>query len=186
MAALNLGVGLLVLLVRARAHAGFRWMLPIAATVAVLARSRAPLEFRFPSEGQGLYHRVLYYREGPSATPSVLFSPLRSEKSMHVDGVLIGGPGFTDYKQKLLAHLPKLLMDEVSPELSIGLGSGILVGESARHGRVRSITTVEIAPSVVEGAAFFEEGCDGCAAAAGGLGHCSAGSWGTFLDCARV
>jgi spermidine synthase len=43
----------------------------------------------------------------------------------------------------------------VSTELSVGLGSGILAGESALHSRVESITAVEIEPSVVDGARFF-------------------------------
>lgn len=70
---------------------------------------------------------------------------------------MIGGTGNTHFKQVLLAHLPRLLKDETSRELSVGLGSGILVGESARHPAVRAITAVEIEPSVVEGASFFAE-----------------------------
>ncbi len=74
---------------------------------------------------------------------------------MSVDGIVIGGTGNTEFKQLLLAHLPKLLLDEVSMELSVGLGSGILAGESAMHDRVRQITAVEIEPSVIAGAAWF-------------------------------
>jgi spermidine synthase len=81
--------------------------------------------------------------------------PDTGEKVMAIDGIVIGGNTFTEYKQLLLAHLPKLLRDDVSTELSIGLGSGMLVGESIRHARVQAITCVEIEPSVVEGAAFF-------------------------------
>jgi spermidine synthase len=74
---------------------------------------------------------------------------------MSVDGVEIGGTGSTDFKQHLLAHLPKLLSENVSVELSVGLGSGILVGESGRHQGVGEIVCVEIEPSVVDGAALF-------------------------------
>lgn len=59
-----------------------------------------------------------------------------------------------DYKQQWLAHLPKLLMSEYRTELSIGFGSGILIGESAKHSSLEKIVGVEIAPSVVEGAQF--------------------------------
>lgn len=62
-----------------------------------------------------------------------------------------------DYKQQWLAHLPKLLMSEYRTELSIGFGSGILIGESAKHSSLEKIVGVEIAPSVVEGAQFFAE-----------------------------
>jgi spermidine synthase len=77
------------------------------------------------------------------------------EKHMSVDGIVIGGTGFSEFKQLLLAHLPKLLLNKVSPELSVGLGSGILAGESARHAGVEKITVVEIEPSVAEGARWF-------------------------------
>jgi hypothetical protein len=33
---------------------------------------------------------------------------------MSVDGITIGGTGNTEFKQLLLAHLPKLLLDDVS------------------------------------------------------------------------
>lgn len=74
---------------------------------------------------------------------------------MSVDGIVIGGTGFSEFKQLLLAHLPKLLIQDVSSELSVGLGSGMLAGESALHPRVREITAVEIEPSVIEGANYF-------------------------------
>ena len=68
-----------------------------------------------------------------------------------------GGTGTAEFKQLLLAHLPKLLLEDVSNELSVGVGSGILLGESAGHSRVREITGVEIEPSVVTGAGWFAE-----------------------------
>jgi spermidine synthase len=89
------------------------------------------------------------------ATTKVFRDPVVDEKYMSVDGITIGGTGNTEFKQLLLAHLPKLLLDDVSTELSVGLGSGILAGESALHSRVREITGVEIEPSVIEGAAWF-------------------------------
>jgi spermidine synthase len=75
-----------------------------------------------------------------------------------VDGIQIGGsdPGL-DYKQQWLAHLPKLLMDDYKTEVSVGLGSRILVGESARHKGLEKIICLEIAPSVVAGAAYFQD-----------------------------
>ena len=74
---------------------------------------------------------------------------------MSVDGIVIGGTGYVEFKQLLLAHLPKLLIDDVSTELSVGLGSGMLAGESALYPGVDSITAVEIEPGVVEGAGQF-------------------------------
>ncbi len=46
-------------------------------------------------------------------------------------------------------------MDNASSELSVGIGSGILLGESAAHTQLDEITGVEIEPGVVSGAAWF-------------------------------
>lgn len=157
MAVLNVCVGVAMLLSPPVRFMSLCWAVPAVCVSAALVFSRAPLEFQFPARNQTSSDRVLFYREGPSATTKVFLNPDTREKSMSVDGITIGGTGFTDYKQQLLAHLPKLLVEEVSAELSVGLGSGILVGESARHDRIREITCVEIEPSVVAGAAFFSE-----------------------------
>jgi spermidine synthase len=155
MAALNVIVGLVVLFLRVGYVRNLRLALPAAIVVAGTALLLVPSDFQLPSEAQGHWHRVLYYRDGPSATTSVLLDPDTGEKMMSLDGVDIGGSGATDYKQQILAHLPKLLLDDVSNELSVGFGSGILAGESVRHDGVRGITCVEIEPTVVEGAALF-------------------------------
>jgi spermidine synthase len=157
MAALNVCLGFALLALRLRGSRRLRSAVPAAAVGALLALSRVPLDFQFPSENERPTQRVLFYRDGPSATTKVTLDPSTGDKEMAVDGVVIGGNTGTEYKQLLLAHLPKLLRDDVSTELSIGLGSGMLAGESILHDRVEAITCVEIEPSVVEGAAFFEE-----------------------------
>jgi spermidine synthase len=160
MAVLNLLLGLVVLssrLLRPSRHPAWRVVLPAVLISSVLLMMRAPLQFQFPSQGEPPDASVLYYREGPLATTKVFTDPQRDEKIISVDGIGIGGTGYTEFKQLLLAHLPRLLMDETARELSIGLGSGMLAGESARHADTREITVVEIEPSVIEGAAFFEE-----------------------------
>jgi len=155
MAALNAGLGIALLAVRARDLRPLRWAVPAAAVGAVLVLLRIPLDFQFPSEGERRSDKVLFYRDGPSATTKVLLDPESGEKTMSIDGVVIGGNTFTEYKQLLLAHLPKLLLDDVSSELSIGLGSAMLAGESLLHDGVRTLTCVEIEPSVVAGARHF-------------------------------
>ena len=155
MAALNLLVGFGVLLARLRDVKSLRWAAPAALAVVVLVAVKVPLAIHFPLTADWPWYRVLYRRDGPSATTAVLLNPDTREKAMTVDGITIGGTGAADYKQQILAHLPKLLVDDVSSELSVGLGSGILAGESARHGRVGGITCVEIEPTVVEGSAWF-------------------------------
>lgn len=157
MAALNACVGFALLAMRVRRARYMRWAVPTAAAVAAVVLVRVPLDFQFPSENERPGDQVLFYRDGPSATTKVTFDPQTGAKVMAIDGVVIGGNTFTEYKQLLLAHLPKLLLDDVSTELTIGFGSGILAGESIRHDRVQAITCVEIEPSVVAGAASFTE-----------------------------
>ncbi len=160
MAALNAGLGFVILFLRLTPrsrHPAWRLVLPTLLVLSAFTMSRAPLDFQFPSEGETSNQQTLFYREGPSATTKVFWDPAKQEKHMSVDGIVIGGTGMVEFKQLLLAHLPKLLLQDVATELSIGVGSGILLGESFRHPRVENITGVEIEPGVVEGADWFSE-----------------------------
>ena len=155
MATLNACIGLAFLASRLAGARYLRWAVPAAAAGALLVLARVPLDFQFPTENERPTDQVLFYRDGPSATTKVTLDADTGAKVMAIDGIVIGGNTFTEYKQLLLAHLPKLLRDDVSTELSVGLGSGMLAGESILHDRVQSVTCVEIEPSVVAGAAFF-------------------------------
>ncbi len=160
MAALNVTLGFVILFLRLTdpsRHRIWRLVLPVVLVFAVIIMSRTPIHFQFPSDGERDYYQTLFYREGPSATTKVYLNPKTNEKHMSVDGIVIGGTGFAEFKQLLLAHLPKLLLQDVSKELSVGLGSGILVGESLRHAGVKEITAVEIEPSVIGGARWFAQ-----------------------------
>lgn len=160
MATLNLLIGFAVLIPRLfqkGRHPAWRVAVPALLVFSALVMSRAPLQFQFPSEGEQDDFQTLFYREGSLATTKVYLDPVSGEKYMSVDGIVIGGTGYTEFKQLLLAHLPKLLVADFSSELSVGIGSGILLGESALHRGVQEITGVEIEPSVVEGAVWFRE-----------------------------
>lgn len=160
MATLNASLGFLILFLRMRRQGkqtAWRMALPAAVVFAGLFLSRAPLDFQFPSIGERDHFETLFYREGPLATTKVYTNPENGEKHISVDGIVIGGTGYSEFKQLLLAHLPKLLLDDVSSELSVGVGSGMLLGESAAHARVHAITGVEIEPGVVKGATWFAE-----------------------------
>jgi spermidine synthase len=160
MAILNISLGFLILflrLARRPRRPAWRFVLPTLLILTFAALSRIPLQFEFPSDGEQDYFETLFYREGPLATTKVYVNPKTDEKHISVDGIVIGGTGFSEFKQLLLAHLPKLLLDDVSSELSVGVGSGMLLGESALHPRVRKITGVEIEPSVIAGARWFKE-----------------------------
>jgi spermidine synthase len=160
MAILNIAVGFLVLFLRvihAKWHPAWRYAVPVSLAITAYVITLAPLNFEFPSDGERDHFRTMFYREGPLATTKVYQDPATNVKHMSVDGIVIGGTGFAEYKQLLLAHLPKLLLKDVSSELSVGLGSGILAGESVLHARVERVTAVEIEPSVVTGARFFSK-----------------------------
>jgi len=160
MAALNLVLGVVILSLRVLRPPGqplWRLALPGLLALGIILATRAPLDFQFPSQGERPGDRTLYYREGPLATTKVFLDPASGDREMSVDGIVIGGTGNTEFKQLLLAHLPRLLSDDTAEELSVGLGSGILTGESALHNGTRDITVVEIEPSVIEGAAWFGE-----------------------------
>jgi spermidine synthase len=158
MAVLNVTVGFTILffrLARSPRNPVSGLALTVALTITVIILSRTPLQFQFPSAGEFDSHQTLFYREGPLATTKVFWNPRSTEKYMSIDGIVIGGTGTVEFKQLLLAHLPKLLLQDVSKELSVGLGSGIMLGESLLHSSVHKITGVEIEPSVIEGASFF-------------------------------
>ena len=114
----------------------------------------------FPMVGEADDDRLLYYSEGVAATVKVIQKATdRFHRLMGVDSIKIGESGSgVDEKQQTLAHLPFLLAPQ-QPEkiLSIGLGSGILVGEVAAHPGIDFVDCVEISPSVIEGARHFSD-----------------------------
>jgi spermidine synthase len=113
-----------------------------------------------PGSGGDPLDPVLFYKEGPVSTVKV-FQRARDGRQlvMAVDGITIGQSNSgVDKKQQVLAHLP-FMLSRTAPEhvLSIGLGTGILVGEVARHPGVASVECVELSPSVIEAAHEFSE-----------------------------
>jgi spermidine synthase len=77
---------------------------------------------------------------------------------MAADGITIGqSSAGVDKKQQVLAHLPFLMAPDRSLKnvLSIGLGTGILVAEAAKHPGVDEVEVVEISPSIVAGSRHF-------------------------------
>ena len=158
MAVVNIGVGMVILTYGRTQISRLRHLAPVGISALAVLVLFLPLSTQYPSDNEEPGDEILYYREGIAATTKVYVKRGTWEKHISVDGIQIGGTNAeVDYKQQWLAHLPKLLLNEYHSELSIGLGSGILVGESARHTSLERIVCVEIAPSVVEGARFFEE-----------------------------
>jgi len=157
MAGLNVALGIVLLLARWKhAMAGASASLAAFLLFAVVI-GRVHIGFQFPSEYENDKDVVFFYDEGDLVTTKVWDSVDSGYKMMSVDGINIGGTADSDYKQQILAHLPKLLLKSYSSELSIGLGSGILIGESARHAALRKVVCVEISEGVVAGARYFSQ-----------------------------
>lgn len=137
--------------------ARLRWVsvLAILGVSTTLLLAWQPQPFRFPGEGD---HKVLYYREGVVATVKVVEESdgLRSRR-MTVDSVTIGQNYHgVDKKQQALAHLPFVISKKPPRRvLTIGLGTGILVGEVLRHPEVERVECLELSPSVIEAADQF-------------------------------
>ena len=113
-----------------------------------------------PGTGPGPHDTIRYYREGLVSTVSVFQRADDGRQLvMAVDGITIGqSAAGVDRKQQFLAHAPFLLAARAPRDvLSIGLGTGILVGEVARHPGVERVDCVELSPSVIEGARAFAE-----------------------------
>jgi spermidine synthase len=156
MAVLNIALGIVLALARWKHAAAAAAVTAACFMLFASALVRTPISFKFPSESEKARDEVLYYREGGLVTTKVWISAATGHKVISVDGINIGGTGGSDYKQQILAHLPKLLLKSYSSELTIGLGSGILMGESARHAALKKIVCVEISKGVVEGSRYFE------------------------------
>lgn len=109
------------------------------------------------SQGRGLRDgmqrfRLLYYKEGVTATVSVFQGQYLF---LRVNGKTDAGDSPDNLTQRLLAHVPLLLHREAKDVLVIGLGSGVTLGSALRHPIARA-DVVEISPEVVEASRFFE------------------------------
>ena len=155
-ALLNGVVAVAIVLLAGRPRRTTRLALSGACLALGTAAVAAPVSFRFPADTEAPGDVVLFYREGITATTKVYEKPLTARKHMSVDGIYIGGAGGAEKKEQVLAHLPKLLLPRFRSELAVGLGSGVVPGESGRHAELERLDIVEIAASVAAGAARFE------------------------------
>jgi spermidine synthase len=97
---------------------------------------------------------VLFYRDGISATVSVLREG--AHLYLRVNGKTDASTGTDMPTQLMSGHLPLLLHPEPHTVLVIGLGSGITAGAIARYPITR-LDVVELEPAVVEASRFFAE-----------------------------
>jgi spermidine synthase len=98
-------------------------------------------------------YQLLFYREGPSETVSILESP-SGARFLRVNGKTDGSDMADMYTQTLLGLLPIMVMQHPRNGLNIGLGTGITSGSMLDY-PLDSLECVEISPAVVEAAEFF-------------------------------
>jgi spermidine synthase len=103
--------------------------------------------------------RVLYYKEGRTATVSVYEEPsleISRHLSLAIDGKADASTGEDMPTQELLGHLPMLIAPQAGDVCVIGWGSGITTGSVLRY-PVSHVTAIEIEPAVLEASRFFAE-----------------------------
>ncbi|HSD47334.1 MAG TPA: fused MFS/spermidine synthase [Pyrinomonadaceae bacterium] len=99
-------------------------------------------------------HKLLLYREGPTATVSVRQDG--DTVSMAINGRTNASDSIYDMPtQVMLGQLPMLVAPQQNNALIIGFATGITVG-SILQSPIQSVTCVELEPETVAGSRFFE------------------------------
>ncbi|MCP4107709.1 MAG: hypothetical protein GY749_19550 [Desulfobacteraceae bacterium] len=124
-----------------------------------------PLSFKGPKVFFQEYYKknkLLFYKDGPTATVSVLESPSNLSFDEKPLSIIINGK--TDSSTirdiatlKLSAHIPALLAEKRKDILVIGLGTGITAGELTLYPDAECIDVTEISPSVTETLPYFHK-----------------------------
>jgi len=113
-----------------------------------------PPEVSFAEYKRGFAGRLLYYRDGATGTVSVEDSG--SEMILRVNGKTEASLVGDRETQFLVGHLPALFAPKAERALLIGFGSGMTAAAVARH-PFQEIDVVEIAPEMLEAAAFYRD-----------------------------
>jgi spermidine synthase len=100
-------------------------------------------------------YKLLYYREGATATVAVLESR-RGHRILRVNGKTDGSSEGDNYTQMLLGYLPSLYARHQENALVIGLGTGVS-SSCVLDLPFKSVETAEISPEVIEAAHYFSE-----------------------------
>ncbi|HUQ34133.1 MAG TPA: fused MFS/spermidine synthase, partial [Pyrinomonadaceae bacterium] len=121
--------------------------------VRVLAKSRGSVNDSANTSPGPDIHKLLLYREGPTATVSV-----RDDwgiRSMAVNGRTNASDRDDMPTQVILGQLPILIAPHVENGLIVGFGSGVSVG-SLLQSEIKSLECVELEPTVIEAGKYFE------------------------------
>jgi len=105
-------------------------------------------------------HKVLFHRDGPFASVSVVEGPSGGSFDRASRAIFINGKSDSDttgdiYTLRLSAHLPALLARHRKSVLVIGLGTGVTAGELTLYDDITRIDVAEISPTVVDALPLF-------------------------------
>jgi spermidine synthase len=120
--------------------------------VRVLARSRGSVADAAEKPPGPDIHRLLWYKEGPTATVSV-----RDDwgiRSMAINGRTNASDKDDMPTQVILGQLPLLVAPRAEAGLIVGYGSGVSVG-SMLQSEIKSLECVELEPAVIEAGEYF-------------------------------
>ncbi len=121
--------------------------------VRVLAKSRGSVQEVDPAKPPGPdIHKLLWYKEGPTATVSV-----RDDwgiRSMAVNGRTNASDKDDMPTQVILGQLPLLVAPRTEIALIVGYGSGVSVGSMLQSG-ITSLECVELEPAAIEAGEYF-------------------------------
>lgn len=129
-----------------------RWDLRLLVAGEFRKHGGTPPEVSFAEYKQGFESKLLYYRDGASATVSVEQAP--EDLLLRVNGKTDASLAGDRETQLLVGHLPGLVVPEGKRALLIGFGSGMTASALARH-RFRGIDVVEISPEILEAAEHY-------------------------------
>ncbi len=99
-------------------------------------------------------YKLLYYREGSSATVTVFQRD--NIRFLRVNGKTDGSNSRDDYTETFLGILPIVYSKNPENVLVIGLGTGITLGSVLDY-PIKKVDCVEISPEVVEASRWFDE-----------------------------
>jgi spermidine synthase len=133
---------------------GMLWVSPVLILVFIFLNN--PFIKNFKSDTEKPTDKILFYKEDISATVKV-YQDINGYKSISVNGMMIGGNQPKSIRKEImLAHLPMLFHPEPKAVLTVGLGSGITLGELSLY-KPDKLNCVEIVDAVKTAARYFKD-----------------------------
>ena len=170
-AAIDVGLGVVLVAWRARTATGWRTLAPIPLGIAMLALVALLVPIDVAKSASGVFRSgaarlppgtaVLFHKDGKTATVDVVDERgLRAIRTNgKTDAAIMGdrrrAPSEDEMTMALLAMMPLTQMPQAKTAAVIGFGSGMSTDVILRSPNIRRVDTVEIEPAMVQGARNF-------------------------------